>query len=104
MATYLIVIGRTPTGYSAHCPDVPGCASVGRTVEETIRNMKKALALHFEGMLEDGDPIPKSSGVASYREVMKELDMDGYFLAHVHIDTSSIVPAPPRRRRRPALG
>jgi predicted RNase H-like HicB family nuclease len=88
METYLVVIGKTSTGYSAHCPDVPGCASVGKTVEEVVNNMKKALKLHFEGMAEDGDPIPRSSGVDSYREVMKDLDLDQYFLAHVQIDTS----------------
>ncbi|MCI0463643.1 MAG: type II toxin-antitoxin system HicB family antitoxin [Gemmataceae bacterium] len=83
MATYLIVIGKTATGYSAHCPDVLGCASVGKTVEEVVANMKKALALHFEGMAEDGDPIPEPGGVESYREVMKDLDVDRDFLAHV---------------------
>ena len=86
METYLIVIGRTSTGYSAHCPDVLGCASVGATVEEAIANMKKALELHFEGMTEDGDPIPRATGVDSYREVMKDLDVDQYLLAHVQID------------------
>ena len=88
MAVYLIVIGKTSTGYSAHCPDVLGCATVGKTVEKVMANMKKALELHFEGMVEDGDPIPKPGGVASYREVMKDLDLDQYFLAHVQIDTS----------------
>jgi predicted RNase H-like HicB family nuclease len=88
METYLIVIGKTSTGYSAHCPDVLGCAAVGRTVEEVVANMKKALKFHFEGMAEDGDPIPKSSGVDSYREVMKDLKPDQYFLAHVQIDTN----------------
>lgn len=90
MQTYLIVIGRTSTGYSAHCPDVLGCATVGKTVEEVVANMKKALKLHFEGMMEDGDPIPKPGGVASYRKVMKDLDVDHYFLAHVQIDTSRL--------------
>ena len=36
MEIYLIVIGRTATGYSAHCPDVLGCATVGKTVEEVF--------------------------------------------------------------------
>jgi predicted RNase H-like HicB family nuclease len=88
MEIYLTVIGRTATGYSAHCPDVPGCAAVGKTVEEAVANMKMALALHFEGMVEDGDPIPQPGGVAAYRAVMKDLDFDQYFLAHVQIDTS----------------
>ena len=88
METYLIVIGKTSTGYSAHCPDVPGCASVGKTVEKTVANMKQALDFHFEGMAEDGDPLPKSGGVDSYRGVIKDLDVDQYVLAHVQIDTS----------------
>jgi predicted RNase H-like HicB family nuclease len=88
LETYLIVIGRTSTGYSAHCPDILGCAAVGKTVEEVLANMKEALELHFEGMLEDGDPIPRSGGVDSYREAMKNLnlDLDQYFLGHVQID------------------
>jgi len=88
MAIYLIVIGKTATGYSAHCQDVLGCAAVGKTVEEVVANMKEALDLHFEGMVEDGDPIPKPGGVNAYRAVMKDLDVDNYFLAHVQIDTS----------------
>ena len=88
MDIYLIVIGRTPTGYSAHCPDIFGCAAVGETVEEVMANMKESLELHLEGMVEDGDALPKPGGVDSYRVVMKDLDLDHYFLAHVQIDSS----------------
>ena len=34
------------------------------------------------------NPLPKPGGVKAYREVMKDLDLDRYFLAHVQIDTS----------------
>jgi predicted RNase H-like HicB family nuclease len=88
MATFLIVIGKTSTGYSAHCPDVLGCAAVGKTLEKVMVNMKESMELHFEGMAEDGEPIPKPGGVNSYRTAMKDLDLDRYFLAHVRIDTS----------------
>jgi predicted RNase H-like HicB family nuclease len=87
MATYLIVIGKTPTGYSAHCPDVLGCAAVGKTIEEVLANMKKAIEFHFEGMVEDDQAIPKPGGAASYRRVMNDLDVDRYFLGHVEVDT-----------------
>ena len=50
--------------------------------------MKKALEFHFEGMVEDGDPLPKPGGADSYRDVMKDLDLDRYFLGHVQIDMS----------------
>ena len=88
MDVYLVIIGKTATGYSAHSPDVPGCAAVGKTVEKVMQNMKEALELHFEGMVEDGDPIPRPGGVNSYREVMKDLHLERYFLAHIQIDTN----------------
>jgi predicted RNase H-like HicB family nuclease len=88
MAVNLIVIGKTATGYSAHCPDVLGCAAVGRTIDEVVAHMEKALELHFEGMADDGESIPKPSGVAAYREMMKDQDINHYFLAHVRIDTN----------------
>jgi predicted RNase H-like HicB family nuclease len=91
METYLRMIGKTATGYSSHCPDVLGCAAVGKTIEQVVANMKKALELHFEGMVEDGEPIPQPGGVDSYREVMKDLDLERYFLAHVRIDTRHFV-------------
>src|SRR5436190_5329917 len=88
MSIYLVLIGKTSTGFSAHCPDVLGCAAVGKTVEKVVANLKKALELHFEGMVEDGDPIPKPGGVDSYRDVMKDLEIENYFLGHVQIDLS----------------
>ncbi len=92
MDTYLVVIGKTPTGYSAHCPDVLGCAAVGKTVEVVLANMKEALQLHFEGMVEDGLALPKPGGVDSYREVMKELDVDHYFPGHVQLEQGHFTP------------
>jgi hypothetical protein len=50
--------------------------------------MKAALELHFEGMEEDGDPLPKPGGIDAYRAVLQDPDLDQYFLAHVEIDTS----------------
>lgn len=56
--TYAIVIERAPGNYSAYVPDLPGCITVGDTIEETIANMREAISLHLDGMYEDGDPIP----------------------------------------------
>src|SRR5208282_6099424 len=40
-------------------PDFPGCVTAGKTREEAYRKAPEALALHIEGMAEDGDAIPK---------------------------------------------
>jgi predicted RNase H-like HicB family nuclease len=66
---YPLVIERTSTGYSAFSPDVPGCAAVGDTQEETRRNFRDALAAHFEAMREIGEPIPEARSSVDYVEV-----------------------------------
>jgi predicted RNase H-like HicB family nuclease len=66
---YPLVIEPTSTGYSAFSPDVPGCASVGDTEEETRRNFKDALDDHFEAMREISDPIPEHRSYVDYVEV-----------------------------------
>ena len=66
---YPLVIEPTSTGYSAFSPDVPGCAAVGDTVEETRRNFQDALVAHFEAMRELGEPIPEPRALVDYVEV-----------------------------------
>ncbi len=66
---YSVVIEPTTTGYSAYSPDVPGCAAAGDTEEETRRNFKDALTVHFEAMREVGEPIPEPHTSVDYVEV-----------------------------------
>jgi predicted RNase H-like HicB family nuclease len=66
---YPLVIEPTSTGYSAFSPDVPGCAAVGDTAEETRRNFQEALVAHFEAMREIGEPIPEPRVSVDYVEV-----------------------------------
>src|SRR5260370_29048378 len=42
-------------------PDVPGCVTAGKSIEEARRKAPEALAFHIAGMLEDGEKIPKPS-------------------------------------------
>jgi predicted RNase H-like HicB family nuclease len=42
-------------------PDVPGCVSYGKTMEQLAANAEEALAFHFAGMIEDGDALPEPS-------------------------------------------
>ena len=63
MSKYAVLIAPTRTGYSAHVPDLPGCAATGRTIEETTTRMQKAIKMHLAAMREDGDEIPEPSHV-----------------------------------------
>ena len=63
---YLIIIEKSKDGYGAYCPDVEGCVAVGDTAEEAKKEFLSALELHFQGLKEDGLPIPKPSSTFAY--------------------------------------
>ena len=58
---YPVIIAPTPTGYSAHVPDLPGCIATGKTREQTREHIAEALSLHIGAMRRDRDPIPDPS-------------------------------------------
>ena len=64
---YLVIIEKGDKGtYGAYSPDLPGCAAVGDTVEETKRLMDEAIDLYLEERQKDGTPPPSSATVATY--------------------------------------
>jgi predicted RNase H-like HicB family nuclease len=58
---YRAMLEPTETGYSVFFPEVPGCVSAGDDAEDAVRNAGEALALHIEGMIEDGLGLPVSA-------------------------------------------
>jgi predicted RNase H-like HicB family nuclease len=69
MNKYLVVIEKAPNNYSAYVPDLPGCISVGDTLEECERMIQEAIEFHIRGMREDGDPIPEPTSIPFEVEV-----------------------------------
>jgi len=71
METYrfLIIIEKAEHNYAAYVPDLPGCVTTGKTPDEVRQNIQEAIALHLEGMLQDGEPIPQSQTIAEYTDV-----------------------------------
>lgn len=63
---YAIVIEHGPNNLSAYVPDLPGCVTTGRTVDEVQANMREAIQLHVAGMVEDGEAIPVPSSEVAY--------------------------------------
>ena len=62
---YLIIVEETSTGYSAYAPDLPGCASTGRTREEVEANMREAIEFHIEGLEKEGYDVPEPGSYSS---------------------------------------
>ena len=48
-------------------PDFPGAISTGASVDEAVRKGEQALALHIEGMAEDGTAFPRLRTLAELR-------------------------------------
>ena len=69
MKKYPIVIERTDSGYSTYSPDLPGCASTGKSREEAERNMREAIEFHVDGLLQEGYPVPEPQATSSYVEL-----------------------------------
>ena len=69
MKKYAVVVERGENNFSAYVPDLPGCITTGRTLAEIGQNIREAIALHLEGLREDGAPIPEPSTVAIEIEV-----------------------------------
>ena len=66
MHRFLVVIEKANGNYSAYAPDLPGCVATGATREETEQNMREAIKMHIQGLIEDNLPIPESTSFAEY--------------------------------------
>jgi predicted RNase H-like HicB family nuclease len=66
---YGIVIETSEDGYGAYVPDLPGCAVVGDTIEETKSLIESAIQMHVLAMRADGDSIPEPTTILDYVEV-----------------------------------
>jgi predicted RNase H-like HicB family nuclease len=61
MKEYVVIFEWAGSNYSAYVPDLPGCISTGKTLEETEKNIKEAIELYVDTLREDGEPIPEPS-------------------------------------------
>jgi predicted RNase H-like HicB family nuclease len=69
MKSYAVVIEKTGTEFGAYVPDLPGCVSTGRIIEETELHIREAIEFHLDGMREDGEPIPEPTTVTVSVEI-----------------------------------
>ena len=53
-------------GYIISFPDLPGCLSVGDSIEEAIHNAEDAKRVWIEAALEDGIDISKPDSIEKY--------------------------------------
>jgi predicted RNase H-like HicB family nuclease len=57
---YTVIIEKgQESGYIAYAPALKGCVSQGKTKVETLKNIKEAIEVYIEALIEDGLPVPK---------------------------------------------
>jgi predicted RNase H-like HicB family nuclease len=59
MKEYAVVFEQTRTGWSAYARDLPGLGVAGPTFEATEELIREGILFHIEGLMADGDPVPK---------------------------------------------
>jgi len=83
---YPIIIHKDKkSDYGVTVPDLPGCFSVGETLDEAIELSKEAILLHVEGMIDDNESIPDASDI----EIIRKKFKDG-IIAVVSVDLSEL--------------
>ena len=55
--TFLVVYEKGRKNYGGFAPDVPGCGSLGDTLEDIRANLLEALQLYMDTAVELGYPI-----------------------------------------------
>lgn len=69
--TFEIVIEKEAEdeGYMAYSPNLPGCFSNGKTIEEAKRNIREAIEQHVESLLAHGQPVPQNERLVHVEEL-----------------------------------
>ncbi len=75
MRHYIALIDKDDgSDYGVSFPDLPGVISAGATLDEARQMAAEALALHIEGMADEGEPIPEPASLEAIMDVAENRD------------------------------
>jgi len=88
---YLVVFEQGAANWSAFSPDVPGCGSLGDSLDEVRTNMREAIDVYLNEIVTTGEPIPQPRGaIVNFDEFDPEREAKQYVVEWM------IVPIPER--------
>ena len=71
--TYPVVIQEGEDGkYIANCPAVEGCFSQGDSIPDAVRNIREAILLCLEEMIQRGEALPEADQQTFLTEIAVE--------------------------------
>ena len=74
---YVVRINKDPdSDWGASVPDLPGCVATGKTIDQALRRIERAVVLHLRGMREDGlvPPQPRQRVVVTPMRTPRQVD------------------------------
>lgn len=85
---YPVVIHKDRrSDYGVSVPDLPGCVSAGRTIDEALAMIREAIELHLEGLIEDGGAAPLATPL---EDLADDPEYAGGTWAVVQVDESDL--------------
>jgi predicted RNase H-like HicB family nuclease len=84
VAKYIAVVHKEPDSiFGVSFPDFPGCVAGGETLQDAHDSANEALELHIQGMIEDGDPIPKPCSFEEAQEHVSSHEAVAFLLVEI---------------------
>jgi predicted RNase H-like HicB family nuclease len=66
---YAVIFEQAESNWAAYVPDLPGCVTTGKTLDETERNIREAIRGHLATLYEFGEPVPEPTSIAREVEI-----------------------------------
>lgn len=83
----IVIHKDSSSDYGVTVPDLPGCFSVGRSVDEALAMAKEAIKVYLEQLIEDGKTVPLPGRIEQYQ---RKPDYRNGVWALVTVDESSL--------------
>jgi predicted RNase H-like HicB family nuclease len=80
-----IITQENNKNYGVTFPDFLGCVSVGKNLEESEKMAQEALQFHVDGLIKDGEDLPKPNRIDEIKKKYKRAKI--FFLVPVKIKT-----------------
>jgi predicted RNase H-like HicB family nuclease len=85
---YIAVINKeNGKQYGVIFPDFLGCVTVGKNLEEAKEMAQEALQFHVDGMLQDGEDLPKTKTLDEIKKKYKKAEI--FLVVAVKIKTKA---------------
>jgi predicted RNase H-like HicB family nuclease len=83
---YLVVYEKGKKNWGAFSPDIPGCGTLGDTLEETRAHLVAAVNLHLEETVKAGEPIPEATTtVVDFKEFDPDHEIKQYLVEWLEV-------------------